>query len=71
MGRTTEAHADDERHELVGKIMQYESGLLPKAEAIALFQRLIDTGMVWQLQGHYGRTAVRLLEKGLCVAAAA
>jgi hypothetical protein len=36
-----------------------------------MFQRLINSGIAWQLQGHYGRTAMRLLDKGLCVAAAA
>jgi hypothetical protein len=46
--------------------MEYESGMLPKAEAIELFQRLINTGIAWQLQGHYGRTAMKLLDRGLC-----
>lgn len=69
---TTETKAmTDERYDLVGKIMEYESGLLPKAQAIELFQRLIDNGMAFQLQGSYARTAMRLLDKGLCVAAAA
>ena len=33
---------------------------------IQSFQSLIDSGMVWGLQGWYGRTAVRLIEAGLC-----
>jgi hypothetical protein len=63
---TTEPKAGEERFDLVGKIMEYESGMLPKAEAIELFQRLINTGIAWQLQGHYGRTAMKLLDRGLC-----
>lgn len=30
------------------------------------WQRLIDTGLVWQLQGWFGRTAVQLIDAGLC-----
>jgi hypothetical protein len=33
---------------------------------IESFQTLIDTGIVWQLQGCYGRTAAALIEAGLC-----
>ena len=47
-------------------IFDYEEGLLNEEETIALFQKLIDTGLVWELQGHYGRTAVRMIEEGLC-----
>lgn len=33
------------------------------------WQQLIDTGLVWQLQGSFGREATRLIEAGLCVPA--
>ena len=33
---------------------------------IQSFQSLIDSGIVWQLQGFYGRTAQALIEGGLC-----
>ena len=35
-------------------------------EVIAAFQRLIDLGVVWSLQGFYGRTAANLIESGQC-----
>ena len=35
-------------------------------EVIAAFQRLIDLGVVWSLQGFYGRTAANLIEEGYC-----
>jgi hypothetical protein len=33
---------------------------------IEAWQTLIDTGFVWHLQGWFGRTAERLIEKGIC-----
>jgi hypothetical protein len=35
-------------------------------EAIATWQHLIDTGLCWQLQGWYVRTAQNLIELGIC-----
>jgi len=35
-------------------------------EVIAAWQHLIDTGLVWQLQGFFGRQAARLIEDGVC-----
>ena len=51
---------------LVSLISEYESGLMDAADTIALFQRLIDTGMAWRLQGSYGRTAALMLQQGHC-----
>lgn len=34
---------------------------------IAAWQRLLDRGVVWQLQGAFGRTATRLIERGILV----
>lgn len=46
-------------------IIAFEQGELDEDETIDLFQRLVDNGMAWRLQGVYGRTAVRLIEAGL------
>ena len=49
----------------IDEIIRYETGELDEEELISLFQRLVDSGVVWQLQGHYGRTARELIERGL------
>ena len=40
-------------------------------EVVAAWQHLIDTGVVWQLQGFFGRIARDLIEHGVCTAVAA
>ena len=35
-------------------------------QVIEAWQHLIDTGMAWQLQGWFGRTASQLIEAGHC-----
>lgn len=50
----------------VGFIIAYEQGECSEDETIEGFQALIDCGLVWSLQGHYGRTATALIEAGHC-----
>lgn len=50
----------------VDKIMAFESGELDDEGVIELFQELIDSGLVWKLQGSYGRTAKALIDAGYC-----
>lgn len=53
--------------ELLRKIIDYESGnLTDEDEVIEFFQELIDSGLAWKLQGHYGRMAQALIAKGVC-----
>jgi hypothetical protein len=49
---------------IVEQIIAYETGELDEDSTVAMFQNLVDTGMAWKLQGHYGRTAQYLIEEG-------
>jgi len=35
-------------------------------KVIKAWQRLIDTGLAWTLQGWFGRTATSLINAGIC-----
>jgi hypothetical protein len=50
----------------VEKIMAYEDGEMTGEEIQDFFQGLIDSGLAWTLQGHYGRTANALINNGHC-----
>lgn len=51
--------------ELAQRINDYESCELTDEETIELFQDLLNTGMIWHLQGFYHRAAADLIEQGL------
>lgn len=53
------------RTSLYAAIIAYEQGELDEQETLELFDRLVATGLAWELQGHYGRTAHDLIESGL------
>lgn len=47
-------------------LIRYENDEMTSEEEVVFFQMLIDTGMAWTLQGHYGRTAEHFIKEGLC-----
>lgn len=49
----------------IDKIMAFEQGELSDDEIIELFQELLNTGLVWELQGIYGRIAKDLINMKL------
>lgn len=53
--------------DIVNNIIDYEAGVLPIEETAAMFQRMINTGDIWSLQGSYGRAARELIDGGWCV----
>jgi len=54
-----------ETMDIVGKIMAFEQGELENEEVYALFQFLLDSGMIHSLQGSYQRMAEDLLLAGV------
>lgn len=49
-------------------IINYESGLISsKEELINGFQSLLDSGLIWELQGMYQRMAIDLINQGLII----
>jgi hypothetical protein len=50
--------------DVLGMMMSFENGELDDDQVLELFQHLIDTGLAWQLQGSYGRTARHLIDNG-------
>lgn len=50
---------------MIGQIIRYENGEMGPEETLEFFQELVNTGLAWQLQGHYGRTAQALINEGL------
>jgi hypothetical protein len=49
-------------------IINYESGAIStQEELIEGFQHLLDSGVIWELQGSYQRMAIDLINQGLIV----
>lgn len=48
------------------QMIRWEEGELTEEETVELFQKLIDSTIVWKLQGMYGRMAQALIDNGLC-----
>lgn len=48
-------------------IDDYEKGALTPGQVVDFFQRLIDSGQIWQMSETYRNIARSLLDFGLCV----
>ncbi len=49
-------------------VMNIEMGDCDEDTYIESMQHLIDTAIVWRLQGFFGRRAVEMIEAGVCTA---
>jgi hypothetical protein len=52
-------------------IIAFENGELSQRKIVEGFSHLVSSGIVWQLQGMYGRTARSLIESGYLTQAGA
>ena len=50
---------------LVDQLIAYEEGQITQHEEVAFFEHFVETGVCWQLSGHYQRVAATLIEAGL------
>jgi hypothetical protein len=50
----------------IDAILTIESDESTEYETIQAFQHLINSGVVWRLQGWYGRMAHHLIQSGVC-----
>ena len=51
-------------HDLVDDVIRYEDGSMDETEAVAFYGRLIRSGLIEHLQGHYQRGAEALIKIG-------
>lgn len=59
-------HAQTPEMDVYEAIEIAETGEADETTLIQAWQMLIDTGLAWQLQGWFGRTASILIERGVC-----
>lgn len=53
-----------QKFDIVTFIMDYEEGNLDDEQVLEGFQYLVDNNLIRQLQGHYQRMAINLIENG-------
>lgn len=53
--------------DMTDDIIAFEEGEQDEQDTVEMFQRMINDGSVWKLQGSYGRTAMDLIESGQCI----
>ena len=51
-------------YDTLSGIIAYENGELDHEGVLELFQALVNSGLVWQLQGSYSRTVEALINAG-------
>lgn len=47
-------------------LKRFDQGLLTEEQENELFQKLIDSGEIWEMPSQYQRIALDLIDKGIC-----
>ena len=50
---------------LVDQLIAYEESQITHDEEVAFFEHLVETGVCWQLSGHYQCVGATLIKAGL------
>ena len=53
-------------NDIIDKIIAYENGEMTDSEIAEFFQKLLDSGLIFKLQGSYQRMAYNLIDEGIC-----
>ena len=56
--------AERSSYDVTSGIIEFESGQLDDQGVLKLFSELVKSGLVWNLQGSYGRMAASLIDAG-------
>jgi hypothetical protein len=67
-GNVIDTHGDFHENkppDTLDLMMAWEDDTLSDANTVVLFQRLVNNGQAWKLQGMYGRTASAMLAAGV------
>lgn len=65
MGSNKDMKSEYNPSNLLDDMISWAQGTLSASDTIILFQKLVNNGMAWQLEGEYGRQAVTLIQAGL------
>jgi hypothetical protein len=64
--RIVQFDTHEKKYDVIKEMRNYDQGKLDEAQTIRLFQKLIDSEIVWMLQANYGRVAKSLMKEGKC-----
>ena len=54
------------KYDVTKEMRKYDQGILDEGQTIKLFQKLIDSEIVWMLQENYCCVAKSLIKEGKC-----